>query len=229
MSDSTPEKYDPTFVPAVILRNKGVPIRIKRATEAGEIVIDDEGNALTKEVFLRFDANAVSDIEEFFDGFVATVHVTSPSVMVDPATGAALRDKDGVPIIQEQIVSARTETFYGMEAFQKAMEVKQNKTTRDAIAIALGMEPRACGNVLLDGEMATYASQVGIAWSLANGLDPTSASGALRRALGAVEKQRLAVGDALEREILAQEDDTPGTPGSEPGPAPIEASRTSGD
>ena len=227
MSDVQPEvqaPQGPTFVPPIILRNKGVPITLFRL-ENGKVPAIEEGDDIpTRTWHLRFTANHVADIEEAFDGLVATVPVIERTQVLD-GLGKPLEGPDGL-VWNEKIVGREDRVFYGLEAFQKAMEVKTAGTVRKVIAIALGVSPEEAGNAMDPGRMLEYQNAVGVAWSIAQGVDPTEAAKVLDRANRAVAAARGRLASELTKTMVAVEGETtdsPGPTGPPPGSPLVEA------
>lgn len=185
------------FVPAIILRNKGVPITLLRL-ENGQLPEVEEGNdPPTRKLFLRFNANHVAEIEEAFDGIVARVPIIRREVKKGD-DGKALVGPDG-PVYVETVEGYEDRVFYGLEAFQKAMEVRQVGTIRKVIAIALGYTVEEAGLAMDPGLMLEYQNAVGVAWSIAQGVDPTDAAKVLHKAAAAVAAQRASLASQLEK------------------------------
>lgn len=182
---------DDGFVPAFILQNKGVPIRLHRLNEAGERARDGEDEDAPfqyRTVHLRFDARAVSALEDAFDGLTATVQVTETTPVLD-AQGAPLVGPAG-PVIATKVLGVEERRFYGLEAFQKAMEVKPATAIFRSMAIGLGMTDDYLATSMVDGAMIEYQNAVGVAWSMAQGVDPTEAAKVLQKAKAATADLR---------------------------------------
>lgn len=209
-----PEPEGP--VPSFILRNKGVPIRLYRMADGQREMSGDDPDAfaLTRTVYLRFNANAVADIEEAWDGLRAEVDITE--------VGPLVVDGTAVPGSQTTKVIGREErVFYGIEGFQKAMEIRQASTVRRAIAIGLGMSPEDVGAAMVDGDLAEYINAVGVAWAMAQGVDPTEAAKMLQKVTAASEEGKKSLVsefttlmlDASTPDEAPVEAEVPGTPG----------------
>lgn len=216
----TPVTEDPNFVPAVILRNKGVPVTLHRMTD-GQVEMDGD-EALTRLLHLRFNANAVADIEDHWDGIEVEVPVYEEiPVLVD---GKPLQGPSG-PVLGKKETGTEVRRFYGIQGFQKAMEIRPNKTVRDAMAIGLGMTPEEMGVAMISTEFLAYQNAVGVAWSMAQGVDPTEAAKVLHRITVAVAAQSASLASELNRTMDEAEGLTtvsPGSTGSGPG-SPLDA------
>lgn len=202
------EKPRPTFVPPIILRNKGVPITLYRL-ENGQVPQapedlgeEEEWNPPTRTFYLRFNANHVADIEEAFDGLQADEAIIDRQVKL--MDGKALEGPAGA-VYEEKVVGHETRTFYGMEAFQKAMEVKMNATVRKVLAIALGTSLEEAGNAMIPDQAMDYQAAVGVAWSIAQGVDPTDAAKVLQGARDAMAAGRARLASQLESTLVKAE------------------------
>lgn len=208
----------PDFVPAFILRNQGVPVALYRLDpETGERMMMGEGEdatPVTKTMHLRFDSNAVADIEDAFDGLRAFVPIIRRVPLTNP--DGSVRVVDGKVLETEVEAGEEERTFYGLEGFQKAMEIRTSSTVRKAMAIAFGVTPQEMGRQMIDGQSIEYQNAVGVAWSMAQGVDPTEAAKVLNRARAAVADARRSMASELEKtmdEALASTTDSPGNPG----------------
>lgn len=218
-------------MPAVVLRNQGVPMRLAQLNEDGRPIVTvdpetgDETGIAERKVFLRFDANVISQIEERWDGVNANVWVDEADREVDDderdAAAKEAEEKDRKPREFRRV----TRTFYGVDGFRHALADRPTGTCRDVIALALGMEPEAVGAAMLPGENNAYQAAVGVAWSLAQGVDPTTAARLLDQANAAVAANLAEINKTLTADLA----DTPGTSGSEPGSPTEEPSTSSGD
>lgn len=217
--EPTPE--DAGFIPGYILRNVGVPITLYRIEGGTRVSINgDEGSDfVTEKVHLRFDANAVAAMEDAFDGFRAVAPLVESTPLLHPETGQPVVGPAGAITI-DKTTGFEERTYYGLEAFQKAMEVKPLRTIRAAMAAALRTSEEAMGVRMVDGLGTEYQNAVGVAWSIAQGVDPSDAARMFKVARDAVAAQRAKLGSELERtmdEASAAITDSPGNPGSEPG------------
>jgi len=112
----------------------------------------------------------------------------------------------------------------GLDEWQVAMETKPVSTLRKTMSIVL-MEPiHKVGARLLEGRLPEYNNAIGVAWALANGVDPTIASQLLEQANQAADSQiemlnQELVKTAEEVQNLLDEamEDTPGEERSQPG------------
>lgn len=227
MSDVQPvpqAPQGPTYIPPIILRNKGVPITLLRLENGVVPPVEEGDDPPTRTFHLRFTANHVADIEEAFDGLVAEVPVIERTPAFD-GDGKPLEGPAG-PVFAEKVVGRETRVFYGLEAFQKAMEVKTAGTIRRVIAIAMGVPVEEAGNAMDPGRTLDYQNAVGVAWSIAQGVDPTEAAKVLDRANRAVAAARGRLASELTKTMVADVDETidsPGPTGPPPGSPLVEA------
>ena len=214
----TDAAQDPNFIPAFILRNQGVPISLYRLDEAGQRIMtgeDADATAVTRTMHLRFDSNAVAAIEEMFDGLRAFVPIVERVPLTNP-DGSVRTGPDGKPLETEVQRGEEERTFYGLEAFQKAMEIRTMSTVRKVMAAAFGISPDEMGRQMIDGLGIEYQNAVGVAWSIAQGVDPTEAAKVFNRATAALAAAKKDLASELERtmdEALGETTDSPGNPG----------------
>lgn len=194
----TPELPAPAvdFVPAIILRNKGVPITLLRLENGQLPALGDDEDPPTRKVHLRFNANHVAEIEEAFDGITARVPIIRREVKMGE-DGKALVGPDG-PVYTETVEGYEDRNFYGTEAFQKSMQIRQVGTVRRVIAIALGLSVEEAGLALDPTLMLDYNNAVGVAWSIAQGVDPTEAAKVLHAAAASVATARAHLASQLQ-------------------------------
>lgn len=197
MSDAeAPAAPKGEFVPPYILRNRGVPITLFRLQDGqlpdppDDLDDEDDWSPPTRKVHLRFDANAIAGIEEAFDGLVAD---------------DVWEDDEGR--------HRETRTYYGTEAFQKALEVKTNATIRRVLSIAFDVEETEMGRAMIPDKLIDYNNAVGVAWSIAQGVDPSEAARMLQKADAAVAAQRAALASELEKMMDEGEESTTDSPG----------------
>lgn len=206
------------FVPPYILRNRGVPIVLYRLQDGklpdppDDLDDEDDWEPPTRKVHLRFNANHVAEIEEAFDGLRATVPVVEKTV-VRAGDGTPLEGPAGL-VYEEKVVGHEERVFYGTEAFQKAMEIRTNATVRRIIAIALETDEHEIGEAMIPSRFLDYNNAVGVAWSMAQGVDPSEAAKVLQRATAAVAGQREALASELNKTMDEGEGSTTGSPGA---------------
>src|SRR5256885_3868790 len=126
---------------AAVLRNKGVQVEaavLAPPGEDGELPHrsrDKDGSVKIETRWVRFDANAIADIEGQFGS-----------------------------LAKFEAVSRETP----FNALRRALAIVWNTTSREA------------GMMMLDGHIGEYSTAVGVALSIANGVDPTQAARLLR-------------------------------------------------
>lgn len=211
------DKPTPDFVPAIVLQNRGVPITLYRLEDGKLPEVGDDEERPTRKVHLRFNANHAAVIEEMFDGVKASVAKRTIEPAFD-SEGKPLVGPAG-PVVKETITGYEVKEFFGLEAFQVAMESRTQRTVRDVMALALGMEPEQMGEAMIPSEVQTYNTAVGVAWSISQGVDPTDAARTLHKGLAAIAEGRARLAAELERNLGTTDADTPGPTGAQPGPA----------
>ncbi len=205
----------PGFVPAIILRNKGVPITLYRLENGAlpEIDADDEDAVQpTRKVFLRFNANHVADIEDAFDGIVARVPIIRREAKMGPDQKPLVGPAG--PVYEETVEGYEDRVFYGLEAFQQALEAKTAGTLRKVLSIAFAKEETEMGLSMDPSQMVHYQNAVGVAWSIAQGVDPTDAAKVLQRANAAVATQLASLASQLDKTMDKAEESTTVSPGA---------------
>ncbi len=221
--EAEPTTTPPGFVPAIILQNRGVPITLYRL-EHGEVpTVEDGEERPTRKVHLRFTANHVAQIEDAFDGIVARVPIVETKRVFTP-DGKPLEGPDG-PVTDDTVVGYEERVFYGVQAFEQSLSQKTMKTVRAIFAIAFGLGETEAGNAMIPDKAMEYQTAVGVAWAIAQGVDPTEAAKILRQGLAAVEEGRASLASELRKTMGPDEASTieaPGGTGSLPGAPPVE-------
>ncbi len=131
-----------------------------------------------------------------------------------PVSLAALREEGGkwVPIydaegVQEteefhvrfthNVIADVEELWEGLAEWQEGMELKPVSTLRRTFALLLVESVEKAGMRLLEGRLSDYSSAIGVAWAIANGVDPTVASRLLAQAVTVTEEQIKALNENL--------------------------------
>lgn len=213
------------FVPAIILKNRGVPVRLGEVDDDGHlrsVSEDDDADYVTRKVYLRFDANSMADLEEAFDGIEAGEQIIEYEIMTDD-DGEPMRTEEGAIRRQEVLVGTQRTAYYGMQGFEMALTIKPNSAVRVAMACALHCYPDGIDEMakeMLPDE--DYKTAVQVAFNLASGVDPTVAAKILKVGKVAAEELRdRQIAGLMEGLDLVQEVvDIPGIPGSEDGSEP---------
>ena len=143
-------------------------------------------------------------------------------------------DSEGNPKVEEvhikfthNTIADVEETFDGLTEWQEAMEAKPVSTLRKTFSL-LTLEPvDKVGVMMLEGRLPEYNNAIGVAWAMANGVDPTIASQLLEQAALAVDSQIEILNDQMNQtlDLIA---DIPGEEQSQPGAKPTSDSTTSG-
>ena len=107
------------------------------------------------------------------------------------------------------IISDIEDHWGDLEAWQNSLEKKPHTTLRQTLSFALRKPIEAIGEAMIDGETIRYSNAIGVAWALANGVDPIAASTMLKQSNALAEEQKKILNDAL----LQPETKTPGSPG----------------
>lgn len=214
MSDATGA---PEFIPAIVLLNQGVPITVYDLDHETNQVVMDGDEPKTKTLHLRFTNRAVAELEDAFDGLRASVPIveTTP-VVVD---GEALVGPAG-PVVSQKVTGHEERVFYGLEAFQQAMTLYPIRTATKAMSIALGKPEEDLDRLLIVGKAPEYQNAVSIAWSIAQGVDPTDAAKMLAQAsagLAAVKARMVAELETMMEKASDATTVSPGPTGSPDG------------
>lgn len=231
MSDTAdaPDKVQPKaapvdFVPAYILRNRGVPITLLRLENGALPALDPDDEEATypeRKAWLRFTANHVATFEDVFDGIVARVQVVETRKVLDGA-GQPIKGPAGYET-EDIIVGYEDRAFYGQEAFQQALQTKVVSTCRKILSVCLDMSEEEAGLAMDPVRSQEYQTAVGVAWSIAMGVDPTDAAKILQQGLAAVGEGRANLASQFEKMMGVESDETdapsPGPTGPPPGPA----------
>lgn len=117
--------------------------------------------------------------------------------------------------------------FGGLESWQDSLEKFPITTLRQTIAYVLRRSPEEVGEAMLDGEVVMYSNIIGTAWSIANGVDPITASKMLQQSVGLAEEAKKALNEQLTK-AMEQLQPT-GTSGSDSGPKRATRSKNSGN
>lgn len=133
-------------------------------------------------------------------------------------------EKETVHIRFTHNVIADLEERYGdLETWQRMQEVKPSSTARDTMALCLRKDKHYVGEAMLEGSLMDYQNAIAMAWSVCNGVDPTTASKLLRQAAKLAEEQKNAVNKELESQIPKEAKPSRGKSGSQSGQELAEA------
>lgn len=143
-------------------------------------------------------------------------------------------DETGEPVIEvlnvrftNNVIAELEQHWGGLEKWQQSLETMPVSTIRQTFAYALRKSNMEVGEAMLDGEQMKYSNIIGVAWAIANGVDPTIASRLLAQSVALANEQKRIITEALatqENEIA----DSLGDSGSQPGPKRAARSKNSG-
>jgi len=119
------------------------------------------------------------------------------------------------------------ENFDGLNEWQEAMAEKPVSTLRKTMAMVLLEPAEKVGVMMIEGRLPEYNNAIGVAWGMANGVDPTLASQLLEQANLTVDSQIQMLNQEM-TEALDLITDTLGEELSQPGAKPTSDSKTSG-
>lgn len=127
-------------------------------------------------------------------------------------------DKETVHLRFNHNVIADLEERYGdLETWQRMQETKASTTARDTMSLCLRREKESVGEAMLEGSLMDYQNAIAMAWSICNGVDPTTASKLLRQAAKLAEEQKDAVNKELESQLPKEPKPSRGKSGSQSG------------
>lgn len=201
------------WVPPSILQNQGVPIELYKL-DGDQVIRGGDDEPVREKHYVRFTNRMVARIEEMFDGLEAEVPIKS----YDPVLGSDGEPMIGPagPVVIEKTVGHEVRRFYGLEAFAQAMATKARGTTFRVLAVALGKSEEALDPAVIPSEHLNYQNAVGLAWSLAQGMDPTEAANVWRDLAAANADARDRLVSELRKtmgEDFAETDASPGPTG----------------
>jgi hypothetical protein len=154
---------------------------------------------------------------------------------VDESTYEREFDDEGNPVTENLMVRftnntiADIEQHWGnLELWQEALGQRPTMTCRDTLAFALKRNIVDIGEAMLEGEIMMYSNVIGIAWAIANGVDPIVASKMLKQSAVLAEAQKDTLNKAMEATNKTIQDSL-GDSGSKPGPKRAARSKNSGN
>ena len=100
----------------------------------------------------------------------------------------------------------------GLNKWQEALEIKPVSTLRKTLAILLTVTVDEIGAMMIEGRLAEYNNAIGVAWAIANGVDPTVAGRLLEQTKLTVDTQLTVINKEMESliETLEEIEDIPG-------------------
>jgi len=162
-----------------------------------------------------------------------------------PVKVAALREENGVwsPIYDSEgvqdteqiyvkfthnIIADIEELWDGLQEWQMAMDAKPVSTLRRTMGLLMVESVDKAGLRMIEGNLTEYTNAVGVAWALANGVDPTVARRLLEQAEVAADSATVMLNDELKKTVEEMEEATLGEQPSPVGAKPTKGSKTSG-
>lgn len=131
--------------------------------------------------------------------------------------------------VTNNTVADMEEKWGSLDMWQDAMDKQPISTIRNTLAMALKRQPEDIGEAMLEGHQVGYQTAIAVAWAIANGVDPTAASLALRQTAGLANEQRKIVEQALLGEMTSEpQPDSLGKSGSTSGRKRAARSKSSG-
>ena len=104
------------------------------------------------------------------------------------------------------IIADVEELWEGLTEWQEAMETKPVSTLRRTLGLMLGEPLGQVGARMVEGRLTEYTNAVGVAWALANGVDPTVAQRLLEQSRAAVDSQLSLLDEQLKQSVQEMED-----------------------
>ncbi len=158
---------------------------------------------------------------------------------------AEVREEDGgwVPIFDAEgeqetkelfikfthnIIADIEEVWEGLEEWQSQMEIKPVSTLRRTLALMTRESVEVIGVQMIEGRLPEYSNAIGVAWSIANGVDPTMASRLLTQAEAALDSQIKTLNEELGENLAELEKDTLGSKPSQRGAKSAKTTKSSG-
>lgn len=104
------------------------------------------------------------------------------------------------------IIADIEELWEGLQEWQESMETKPVSTLRRTFALLLKESIEKAGMRLIEGRLTDYTGAIGVAWALANGVDPTVAQRLLVQAYTAADLQIELVNEELKKAVTEIEE-----------------------
>lgn len=122
------------------------------------------------------------------------------------------KDKDGDIKVEERwirfdanSIADMEEVFGSLAKFEEASRETPFNAIRKALALVWECTPKEAGLMMLDGKIGEYSTAVGVALSIANGVDPTQAARLLKVGVSATTKLTKEREKALEEALQEAE------------------------
>lgn len=193
------------------MSDESTSTRVLRASPA-EVELMDPITREPRMVGLVMDTNALADLETHYKPVIGNrydVHTNDEGE-------------------QEEFVAEEDVEMRGLEAWQWALRVTPVSAIRDTLALCIGEDPRTVGAQMIPTKMRDYANAIGVAFAIANGVDPTKAQELVEKAsLDGVDAPAAGALAASNR-ARSNRSSTRGTGGSKGGRTPAARSTSSG-
>jgi hypothetical protein len=125
------------------------------------------------------------------------------------------------------IISDIEDHWGSLDLWQQALEARPVSTLRQTLSYSLKKPIEAVGEMMLEGQTMHYSNAVGVAWALANGVDPTVASRMLKQSAELAEEQKRLLNEAISKNNQEMEN-SPGKSGTQPGVKRAARTKSSG-
>lgn len=165
------------------------------------------------------------------------INVTVASVkQIDPTTWERTYDEVG-EIVKEtvfirfsnNIISDIEEHWGSLDDWQQTLEARPISTIRKTLSFCLKKPIEAIGEMMIEGDTIHYSNAIGVAWAIANGVDPTVASRMLKQSAELAEEQKKLLSDAIVASSNLTTKDSPGNSGTQPGAKRAARTKSSGN
>ena len=112
------------------------------------------------------------------------------------------------------VIADIEELWGGLEKWQEAMESKPVSTLRRILSVITREPTDMVGVRMIEGRLPEYSNGIGVAWAMANGVDPKIASQLLKEAAIGVDSQIEMLNEEIAKSLpgstLGQEQSPPG-------------------
>lgn len=126
------------------------------------------------------------------------------------------------------VIADIEELWDGLPEWQMALETKPVSTLRRTMGLLLNEPVDKAGLRMVEGNLTEYTNAVGVAWALANGVDPTVASRLLAQSVIVADSQIETLNNQIAETIEELEEVTHGDKPSPRGAKPTKGTKTSG-
>lgn len=211
------------YTPAVLM-NEGIAVHVAVPGET-QIVEGEEVPARAIR-YVRFTARHTARAEDLYDGCRGSIETFEDVPLVDAAGEPLLHPETKAPVMVRKKTGREERVFYGQEALQFTMSSYPTKVTFDLLSMMWKLDPEALDEILIPGEMPVYSIAISNAWAMAQGVDPSSAATAMKKALDGLADRREALGKQLTEtmdQALDANTDSAGPSGPPDGSPPAEA------